>query len=298
MINSLNTFINNIISNSLNKECSSLLPIYDNKISFSFSEENLEEKEEDIKLKDILFETQNNNNDEGIIISHYNSFDLLNLNTENIENIEQDIYFKNDPIDKLSTNSNFINEFTKQIDFINKEFQVKNTNTHKKYRKDGYYKHFKVIFGKYLKNKGNKLKNICFPEYSNNNFSTPNYKYIGNPKEKDNYNFLSYKVKDILVYGKDKNKHNRQYNNEILINYIEKNQNKSKDKIAYEKLIVFLNISLEEAFINFYNDKNQFEKINKDKICVFSDVYFKKETGISLLEKNGFLIAMKRKIKN
>ena len=294
MINSLNTFINNIISNSLNKECSSLLPIYDNKISFSFSQENLEEKEVDIQLKDIFFEAQNRGDDEGIIIHHYNSFDLLNLNTENID---QNIFIKNDVIDKLSTNSNIINEFPKPLDFINEEFQVK-INTHKKYRKDGYYKHFKVIFGKYLKNKANKLKNICFPEYSNNNFSTPNYKYIGNPKEKDNYNFLSYKVKDILVYGKDKNKHNRQYNNEILINYIEKNEKKSKDKIAYEKLIVFLNISLEEAFINFYNDKNQFEKINKDKICVFSDAYFKKETGISLLEKNGFLIAMKRKIKN
>ena len=294
MINSLKTFINNNISNSLNKEYSSLLSSYDNKISSSFSQENLEEKEEDIQLKDIFFEAQNNNNDEGIIIHHYNSFDILNLNTENID---QNIFIKNDAIDKLSTNSNIINEFPKQLDFINEEFQAK-INTHKKYRKDGYYKHFKVIFGKYLKNKGNKLKNICFPEYSNNNFSTPNYKYIGNPKEKDNYNFLSYKVKDILVYGKDKNKHNRQYNNEILINYIEKNEKKSKDKIAYEKLIVFLNISLEEAFINFYNDKNQFEKINKDKICVFSDVYFKKETGISLLEKNGFLIAMKRKIKN
>ena len=293
MINSLNTFINNNISSLLNKECSSLLSSYDNKISSSFSQENLEEKEVDIQLKDIFFE-QNNNDDEGIIIHHYNSFDLLNLNTENID---QNIFIKNDAIDKLSTNSNIINEFPKPLDFINEEFQVK-INTHKKYRKDGYYKHFKVIFGKYLKNKGNKLKNICFPEYSNNNFSTPNYKYIGNPKEKDNYNFLSYKVKDILVYGKDKNKHNRQYNNEILINYIEKNEKKSKDKIAYEKLIVFLNISLEEAFINFYNDKNQFEKINKDKICVFSDVYFKKETGISLLEKNGFLIAMKRKIKN
>ena len=294
MINSLKTFINNNISSLLNKECSSLLSSYDNKISSSFSQENLEEKEVDIQLKDIFFEAQNNNNDEGIIIHHYNSFDLLNLNTENID---QNIFIKNDAIDKLSTKSNIINEFPKQLDFINEEFQVK-INTYKKYRKDGYYKHFKVIFGKYLKNKGNKLKNICFPEYSNNNFSTPNYKYIGNPKEKDNYNFLSYKVKDILVYGKDKNKHNRQYNNEILINYIEKNEKKSKDKIAYEKLILFLNISLEEAFINFYNDKNQFEKINKDKICVFSDVYFKKETGISLLEKNGFLIAMKRKIKN
>ena len=29
------------------------------------------------------------------------------------------------------------------------------------------------------------------------------YKYTGNPKEKDNFHFLSFKVKDLLSYGKD-----------------------------------------------------------------------------------------------
>ena len=50
------------------------------------------------------------------------------------------------------------------------------------YRKDSYYKHFKAILGKYIKDKINTLKNKCFPYYSKNNFSTPNYKYTGNQK--------------------------------------------------------------------------------------------------------------------
>ena len=68
------------------------------------------------------------------------------------------------------------------------------------YRKDYYYKHFKSLFGKYLKNKVNNLKNICFPNYINNNFSTPNYSFIGNAKELDNFIFLSWSVKNILIY--------------------------------------------------------------------------------------------------
>ena len=58
------------------------------------------------------------------------------------------------------------------------------------YRKDAYYKHFKAVFGKYIKNRLNLLKDKCFPSYSKNKFSTPHYKYIGNPKEKENYYFL------------------------------------------------------------------------------------------------------------
>lgn len=285
----INIFNDNSVSYSLNKEFTSLLPSYNIKISSSFEQEILEEKE------DINFvEIQNKNNIDSLTNNNYNSFSFLNLNTENIE---ETYIIKNDATDKSSTKSNILNEYSKRIDLINEEFQIKITSniSNKKYRKDGYYKHFKVIFGKYLKNKVNKLKNLCFPEYNSNNFSTPSYKYIGNPKEKDNYNYLFYKVKDILIYGKDQTKHNRQYNNELIINYIEKNEKKAKDKIAYEKLILFLNNSVKEAFISFYNDKNQLEIINKDKICIFFDDYFKKNTGISLLEKNGFIKAMKRK---
>lgn len=215
------------------------------------------------------------------------------------QDIEHNSHIKNDSIDKLSTNSNCLNELLLPLRAgMPNEIMIKfNKNKkHKLYRKDGYYKHFKVIFGRFLKNKVNKLKNICFPSYNKNNFSTPNYKYIGNPKEKDNYNFLSFTIKDIFIYGKEKLKQNRQYNNLLIINFIENNERKAKDKNAYKKLILFLNDKLENAFIDFYNDENEFKKINNDKDCIFFDEYFKKDTGFSLLEKNGFLKAIKRKI--
>ena len=72
----------------------------------------------------------------------------------------------------------------------------------------------------YIENKLNELKNKCFPYYSKNNFSTPNYKYTGNRKEKDNFNFLYFTLKDILIYEKDIINHNLQYNNELFIKFI------------------------------------------------------------------------------
>ena len=59
------------------------------------------------------------------------------------------------------------------------------------------------------------FKNKCFPFYSKNNFSSPSYKYTGNPKEKDNLIYLSFKIKDIMIKGGDKAAFNRQYNNEL-----------------------------------------------------------------------------------
>ena len=203
--------------------------------------------------------------------------------------------FKNDLIGKLSTKTNILNEALAPTKIISEKDMENSEN--KKYRKDAYYKHFKVIFGKYLKNRINELKNICFPEFKKNNFSSPNYKFTGNPKEKENYIFLSWKIKEILTYAEDKKNKNRQYNNNLLIEYIENNKNKAKDKISYEKLIYILFQTLEEAIEDFYNDKNEFEKINNDKNCLFYDKYFKKNTNISLLEKNGFLKAIKRKKK-
>ena len=170
------------------------------------------------------------------------------------------------------------------------------TNSSEKilYRKDAYYKHFKVILGNYIKNKINKLKNKCFPYYSKNNFSTPSYKYIGNPKEKDNFYFLSYTIKEILIYGKDKLKYNRQYNNELLIKFIEDNDSRVKDKDSYNELIYFLNDKLKNVIIQFYDDKIEFDKLKNDSKCIQLDVFYKRETGISLLNKYGFLEALKQ----
>jgi len=197
---------------------------------------------------------------------------------------------------KFISNNKNDNSLSIKFETINTNINQLQTNSSEKilYRKDAYYKHFKVILGNYIKNKINKLKNKCFPYYSKNNFSTPSYKYIGNPKEKDNFYFLSYTIKEILIYGKDKLKYNRQYNNELLIKFIEDNDSRVKDKDSYNELIYLLNDKLKNVIIQFYDDKIEFDKLNNDSKCIQLDVFYKRETGISLLNKYGFLEALKQ----
>ena len=202
--------------------------------------------------------------------------------------IKKDKYKQNQK-DKSQSIDNNNNEMKKFI-----KFKCNNMNKEKIYRKDYYFKHFKAIFGKYIKNKLNNLKNRCFPNFVLNNFSTPDYYFIGNPKQEDNYNFLSWSIKDILIFRENKNKYNRQFNNKMIILYIEKNGNKSKDKDAYNELINYINCKVEDAFLDFYENKSEFQKICSDKDCIFFDEFFKRETGFSLLEKNGFLKVIKK----
>ena len=162
------------------------------------------------------------------------------------------------------------------------------------YRKDAYYKFFKVNLGKFIKNKMNILKNKSFSYYSKNNFSTPSYKYTGNPKEKDNFHFLSFTIKELLIYGKDKLKYNRQYNNEQLINFIEGNEYRAEDKEAYKEMMHFLNNTLEDVIKQFYDEEEIFNNIKSNSKAINFDSYYKRETGISLLEKYGFLEAIKK----
>ena len=247
------------------------------------------EGEYNLNFPNISLLLDNKNDHEKPDSQIHNNTSELNFSYKMSDIFESKI--KNDLIDKLSTKTNILNGSLIPDKIISEKAMENSKN--KKYRKDAYYKHFKVIFGKYLKNRINALKNICFPEFNKNNFASPNYKYTGNPKEKDNYNFLSYKVKDILTYGEKKQ--NRQYNNNLLIKYIEKNKNKAKDKSSYEKLIYLLFQPLEKVIEDFYND--EIDNINKDKDCLFYDNYFKKATNFSLLEKYGFLKVVKRKKK-
>lgn len=182
-----------------------------------------------------------------------------------------------------------------EINLRKKIFICEKEKKDKLYRKDAYFKHFKAIFVKYLKNKINNLKDICFPSFILNRFSTPNYRFTGNAKEIDNYNFLFLSIKEILIYNENEKNENRQYNNKLLIEYIEKNEKKAKDKKTYHELIFYLNNKLEYAYYEFYDNKDEFDKLQSDKDCIFYDKYFKKETGMSLLEKNGFLKVIKNK---
>ena len=233
----------------------------------------------------------------------YDFFDNKNKNIDNnfsvfsekklfeIEIKQNNNYNKN--IELLHSSQNYKNK--KEIKFVSKkEVDIDNIKGKKKnhiYRKDAYYKHFKSLFAQYIKNKANRLKNICFPYFNQNNFFAISYKYTGNPKEKDNLQFLSFSVKDLLSYGKDKKIKNRQYYNEQLIQYIEQNESNSKNNIIYMELINFLNDTVENELINFYDEN---KTIKNDSKCLFFDQHFKSETNISLIEKNGFLKILKK----
>ena len=197
-------------------------------------------------------------------------------------------------------NENNINNNNKIFRVLKRENLEKNRdNKHDYiYRKDAYYKHFKSLFARFIKHNANTLKNICFPNYANNNFANISYRYTGNSKEKDNYLFLFFKIKDLLSYGKDCKIKNRHYNNEILIKVIEENEAKSINKNIYIKLINFINNSVENELINYYDNKIEYNKLINDPLCLFYDKHFKKETGFSLIEKYGFIKILKKRISN
>ena len=82
----------------------------------------------------------------------------------------------NDSIDIFKEKTNKSNEILNNKindNFVNLTSSIK-WNIEKKaienniYRKDAYYKHFKAVFGKYIKNRLNLLKDKCFPSYSKN----------------------------------------------------------------------------------------------------------------------------------
>ena len=105
---------------------------------------------------------------------------------------------------------------------------------------------------------------------------------------------MFFTIKDILVFGKDIVNHNRQYNNELILKFIELNENKALDKDVYTELITFLNAKLEKIIIQFYDDDVEFNKLKNDFKCFQLDFFYKRETGISLLEKYGFIKALKK----
>jgi hypothetical protein len=157
--------------------------------------------------------------------------------------------------DKIEAN----NREDKKIKFVlEKETQgniINSNNNNNVYRKDAYYKHFKSIFARYIKCKANKLKNCCFPNFNKNNFAALAYKYTGNPKEKDNYNFLKFTIKELLILGKNQKNKNRQYNNELLIKYIENHEETAKDKMTYIELIYILSLKYIKYKINVFYKK-------------------------------------------
>ena len=166
------------------------------------------------------------------------------------------------------------------------------------YRLDYFKKIFIKSFLKYLLNYGKKLISECIfkEKIGNLKLHMPNYKlYAGNPKEKDNKEFLLKTIKTVFVdYDKKSEKGtSRQKDNEKLINKIyelSNFQNSEKEK----KLKNFLELNIEKA-IEMYYESKEFENFKNDENNKYYDSMFYKEKNrnFSLLEKNGFIKLVK-----
>ena len=115
-------------------------------------------------------------------------YSIIEIEINENNNYNKNLEFLSNSINNKNKNS------IKSISKKEKDFEDNNNGIKKNniYRKDAYYKHFKSLFAKYIKDKTNKLKNICFLHFDKNNFFAISYKYTGNPKEKDNLQFLSF----------------------------------------------------------------------------------------------------------
>ena len=164
--------------------------------------------------------------------------------------------------------------------------------THKFQQRIDYAKnHFKMYLSKYLTAKANALiTKSKLPKLYKQKISLPNYRsFTGNPKEKDNIEFLSFTIQRIFGYHKEgcKNYKYQKKNAKIIediLNWIEWQTNIQK----YEEITSFFKTELSKEIENFYESKlfKVYANNNKTKIL---DVEFERQKGFSLLEKNGFL---------
>ena len=91
-----------------------------------------------------------------------------------------------------------------------------------------------------------------------------------------------------MIYKENVKKINRQHNNRLLIDYINKSGEKTKDKKAYTELIDYINNKLENAFLDFYENQNEFDKICKDENCIILIISLKRKQDIPSLKKMDF----------
>ena len=245
-------------------------------------------------------------------------------NENNIENKGIINYIQNSKglsINKIIFNEDHINEgkvndFREKKENLNLENSKNSTNTtlkkkifHVVYESNDYKKHstridyllkgFKTNFSSFIKIQvNNKIQASLLPEdLKKLEISTPNsIDFSSNVTINDNYIFLSFTVQEILCYYKKNNSRNRNQKKnkkviEKILNYIE-----GKDEKNFEEILSFLKMSLEDAYINFY-DSTIFFQYARDENTLIGDKEFKAIYGFSLFEKYGFIKLLKMSYK-
>ena len=162
------------------------------------------------------------------------------------------------------------------------------------YRLDYYKKIFIKSFLKYLLNYGKKLISLLnFEEQIIGlKLHMPNYKlYAGNPKEKDNREFLKKTIKTVFMdYDKEnENGTSRQKDNEKLIKKIYE-LIKIPTTENENNVIDFFEMTIEKGIEMFYVSE-EFKLFKNDKLNQYYDdkFYNEKNRKFSLIYKNAFI---------
>ena len=220
-----------------------------------------------------------------------------NLNDMSLFNFSEEldkIYFHN-----LSLSENFLSSsFFKKQEEINKEnknsldsqknkFEIisKNNNKNKYFRVDSAKIHFKVAVSQFFTEQINFLiKKSKLPKKLKKKIHLPHFKkFTSNPKEFDNFQFLSFDLKQILTFGKTEE--NLQGNNDKkIMEILEYKKHPEKKK----EIIDFLSLKYEEIIKLFYKSQ-KFNKFKENEMTKFFADGIKKEKNISLLEDDGLI---------
>lgn len=215
-----------------------------------------------------------------------------NLNDMSLFNFPEEfdkIYFPN-----LSSSENLSSSFFKKQEEINIEneshknkFEIisKNNNKNKYFRVDSAKIHFKVAVSQFFTEQINFLiKKSKLPKKLKKKIHLPHFKkFTSNPKEFDNFQFLSFDLKQILTFGKtDENLQGNNYKKILEISEYKKHPEKKKE------IIDFLSLKYEEIIKLFYKSK-KFQKFKENEMTKFFADGIKKEKNISLLEDDGLI---------
>ena len=249
-------------------------------------------KETKKDAKSILFKTQ----EEKIISNNKNLFITCKENTiENCLRVPKNETEKDEEKEDNSKNKNSSKEKEQNSPTI-VLFKIHKIQKRIDYAKNKFKKHL----SNYLTKKANYLiQNSDLPQRYKQKIFLPNYKsFTGNPKEKDNSEFLSFTIENVFGYYKDgiKNCKLQEKNKasiEEIINFVEWSQNIQQ----YEEIITFFKMELREGIELFYKS-GDFQEYANDPITKLLDEEFKRQKNFSLLEKNGFIKIVELSKKN
>ena len=288
----------------------------------------------EIDYKDSLFDSDliyliNLNNLQKPTTTEKNIENCMKFNEFNFFNEEEDnnLFRENSNCLLSQKTERNENEIINNINFeTNQENEklndIKKSNKNIKYRHDYYIMKFKTLVLKFLKNKLNKLIdniNLC-QKFGKHYIHTPNRQlYGGNPKEKDNREFIDKTVEEVFIdQGIQREEEkidennideeeitNLQKENEIIFNKIKNGicLNKSENSEKYREqsdAIEILKDYLKKPIKEILNDDEfyssgefgEFRSLPKIKIY---DTKFKEERNrnLSLLEKGNFVRLVK-----